>query len=53
LLAKYGDNGAMPATYLVGPDGRIVDYKVGIVDRVEFEHRIRAVLGHRGVAAAD
>jgi peroxiredoxin len=44
LLAKYGDNGAMPATYLVAPDGRIVDYKVGIVDRAEFEKRIQGML---------
>ena len=47
LLAKYGDNGAMPATYLVAPDGRIVDYKVGIVDRAEFERRIQAILGQK------
>lgn len=53
LLAKYGDNGAMPATYLVAPDGRIVDYKVGIVDRVEFEHRIQAMLGQKSGATAD
>ncbi len=53
LLAKYGDNGAMPATYLVAPDGRIVDYKVGIVDRVELEHRIRAMLGHEGGTTAE
>jgi peroxiredoxin len=53
LLAKYGNNGAMPATYLVAPDGTIVDYKVGIVDRAEFEKKIRTMLGHNSRTTAD
>ncbi|MGH9687398.1 MAG: TlpA family protein disulfide reductase [Candidatus Acidiferrales bacterium] len=53
LLAKYGDNGAMPATYLVAPDGRIVDYTVGIVNRAEFERKIQAMLGRQDGEKAD
>jgi peroxiredoxin len=44
LLNRYGDNGAMPATFLVGPDGKIAACKVGIVNREEFEAKIRAML---------
>jgi peroxiredoxin len=53
LLQKYGDNGAMPATFLVAPDGRIAAYKVGMVDRAGFERRIRAMLGQESRASAD
>jgi len=45
LFAKYGGSGALPATFLVSPDGRIAASSFGMVNRAEFDAKIRAMLG--------